>query len=159
MILAEAFMKRNDLKKQIAKLTESAIQNLWQDKSLPINFDKGTKVNPSLAYSQAVKLMTELQALNIAIAEANYANNKILRELETTTARIALIEGVLQVAQMYPGDRQRERTYGETTPLTIENEWLIDPQALQSELITLQERKRELEKELAHNNFVMGVIF
>ncbi len=159
MILAEAFMKRNDLKKQIAKLTESATQNLWQDKSLPINFDKGTKVNPSLAYSQAVKLMTELQTLNVAIAVANTANNKILRELETTTARIALVEGVLQVAQMYPGDKQRERTYGETAPLTIENEWLIDPQTLQSELTTLQERKRDLEKELAHSNFVTEVVF
>jgi len=158
MILAEAFMKRNDLKKQIAKLTESATQNLWQDKSMPINFDKGIKVNPAEAYSQAVKLMTELQTLNVAIAEANTTNNKILRELETTTARIALVEGVLQVARMYPGDKQRERTYGEVSTITIENEWIIDPQGLQSELKSLQERKRDLEKELAHNNFVMQVI-
>lgn len=158
MILAEAFMKRNDLKKQIAVLTQSATQNLWQDKSLPVNFDKGIKVHPGDAYRQAVDLMTELQALNIAIAVANNANNATLRELETTTARIALVESVLQTAQMYPGDKVRERTYGETTQLTIENEWLIDPQSLQSELKSLQERKRDLEKILAHSNFVTEVV-
>jgi len=158
MILAEAFMKRNDLKKQIAVLTVSATQNLWQDKSLPVNFNKGTKVNPSLAYSQAVKLMTELQALNVAIAVANSANNATLRELETTTARIALVESVLQTAQMYPGDKVRERSYGEVSPDIIENEWLVDPQTLQSELKSLQERKRDLEKTLAHSNFVTEVV-
>ena len=157
MILAEAFMKRNDLKKQIAALTQSATQNLWQDKALPINFDKGIKVSPAIAYRRAVDLMTELQALNVAVAVANATNNATLRELETTTARIALVEGVLQTAQMYPGDKVRERTYGETAPSTIENEWIIDPQALQVELKTLQERKRSLEKTLAHSNFVTEV--
>lgn len=158
MILAEAFMKRNDLKKQITALTQSATQNLWQDKSLPINFEKGTKVNPEVAYLKAVELMGELQALNIAIANANSANNAILRELETTTAKIALTESILQTAQMYPGDKVRERTYGEISNTVVENEWLIDPQFIQTELKNLQDKKRELEKTLAHNNFVTEVL-
>ena len=49
MVLAEAFMKRNDLKKEIAELTQAAKDNLWQDKELPLDFAKGTKVNPQVA--------------------------------------------------------------------------------------------------------------
>ena len=46
MILAEAFMKRNDLKREIAELTQAARDNLWQDKELPIDFDKGHQGQP-----------------------------------------------------------------------------------------------------------------
>jgi len=158
MVLAEAFMKRNDIKKQIAVLTTSAVQNLWQDKSLPINFDKGIKINPTKAYFKISDLMTELQALNVAIANANVSNNTILRELETTTARIALTESVLQYAQSYPGDKVRSHSYGEITSEITENEWLIDPQGMQKELKDLQDKKRDLEKSLAHNNFVTEVL-
>ena len=74
MVLAEAFMKRNDLKKEIAELTQAAKDNLWQDKELPLDFAKGTKVNPQVAYEKAITLMESLEALNVAIAIANQAN-------------------------------------------------------------------------------------
>ena len=157
MILAEAFMKRNDLKKQIAALTASATQNLWEDKALPTNFSKGIKVHPKDAYSQAVGLMEELQNLNVAIAKANVVNTKVLRDLETTTARIALAELVLRFALMYPGDKVREQGYGQVESRIVENEWLIDPQSVKSDLDTLQAHKRDLEKSLAHSNFVTEV--
>jgi hypothetical protein len=158
MVLAEAFMKRNDLKKQIAGLTISATQNLWEDKDLPIDFDKGIKVHPADSYKQAIELMTELQLLNVAIAKANMVNNETLRDLETTTARIALVESIIAHAAMFPGDKQREQNYGETTPRIIENEWLINPKEVQDSLKILQEHKRDLEKTLQHSNFVTEVI-
>jgi hypothetical protein len=160
MVLAEAFMKRNDLKKQIALLTKAAGDNLWQDKSLPINFDKGTKVNPAVAYEKAITLMGELKNLNIAIAEANQVNSATLRDLETTTAQISLMESVLQAAERYPGDKQRERDYVEGGIVNVvrENEWLVDPQALRVSLDEAQKHKRDLEKKLAHNNFVTEVV-
>jgi len=156
MILAEAFMKRNDLKKQIATLTASATQNLWQDTSLPVNFNKGTKVNPNTAFEEIMKLMSELQALNTAIGVANLANNEILRELETTTAKISIVESILRNAELYPGDKARIPSYSSEDRI-VENEWLIDPQLLQSQLKELQEKKRSLEKTLAHNNFTIQV--
>jgi hypothetical protein len=158
MILAEAFMKRNDLKKQIINLTSSTYQNLWQEVGLPINFGKGTKVDPKIAYIEVMKLMDELKTLNVAISKANTVNVDILREIETIIAKIALIEGILNAAKMYPGDKIRERNYGEVTNSVIENEWLIDPQSLQVELQNLQNKKRDLEKFLSHNNFVTEVL-
>ena len=160
MVLAEAFMKRNDLKKEIAKLTESVTQNLWQDSSLPINFAKGTKVHPDQAYKQITSLMTDLQNLNVAIAVANSVNNGTLRELETTTARISLLEKIVAVADCYPGDKIRDREYvsGEMVAVVRENEWLVDPQVFQAELKTLQDKKRDLEKALAHSNFTVQVV-
>jgi hypothetical protein len=157
VILAEAFMKRNDLKKEIAGLLSAASSNLWQDKSMPINFEKGIKVNPRIAYSQALQKMNELQQLNVAIAKANLANNELLRDLETTTAKISLMELILAAAQRYPGDKHRERTYDSSGDIITENEWLIDPQEVQEELKSLQSRKRDLEKSLAHNNFTTEV--
>ena len=159
MVLAEAFMKRNDLKKQITALTQAASQNLWQDQALPINFDKGIKVNPKVAYKQAVDMMAQLLRLNIAIANANTVNNETLRNLETTIARLSLVEQVLQAAGNYPGDKIRERNYGDDAVRFIENSWLINPQELQTTLKNLQEHKRALEKTLAHNNFITEVIF
>lgn len=156
MVLAEAFMKRNDLKKQIAVFTASATQNLWQDVTLPINFNKGTKIHPKIAFEESMKLMSELQQLNTAIAAANIANNEILRELETTIAKISLIESILKNADSYPGDKVRVPSYSGEDRI-VENEWLIDPQFLQSQLKELQEKKRSLEKTLAHNNFTIQI--
>ena len=160
MVLAEAFMKRNDLKKQIAKLTELATDNLWQDKTLPINFDKGTKVHPVSAYGKVVAKMAELQALNVAIAKANGINSEVLRDLETTTAAIAFHEQIVEVADRYPGDKVRDRDYVDNAVVSItrENEWLIDPQSVQERLAELRNHKRDLEKTLAHNNFVTEVL-
>ena len=157
MVLAEAFMKRNDLKKQIVSLTAAAGRNLWQDKSMPINFDTGLHVHPSQAYDSVTALMVDLQNLNVAIAAANTINSGILRDLETTTARLEFIEQILQEAERYPGDKVREQTYS-SEPRIIENEWIINPKKIQEEQETLQKRKRELEKILAHNNFVTEVV-
>lgn len=161
MVLAEAFMKRNDLKKEITELTQSAIQNLWQDKELPIDFDKGTKIHPGTAYEQAIDKMRELKHLNIAIADANQVNSETLRDLETTTAEIALVEQVLGGAARYPGDKVKEREYvgNEVASVTHYNEWLIDAPAVKSELIGLKNHKRDLEKQLAHSNFITEVDF
>jgi len=160
MVLAEAFMERNDLKKKIAALTDHATSNLWQESTLPINFDKGTKVHPLIAYNKAKNLMDRLQKLNVAIATANQINSEMLRDLETTTAEISLAEKVLQSAEGYPGDKYRDRDYvgSEVVTITRENEWLIDPQKLQEELKALREHKRDLEKSLQHNNFLTEVI-
>jgi len=160
MVLAEAFMKRNDLKKKIAALSEAATSNLWQDKSLPISFTSSVKIHPKEAYERVSQLMGELQALNIAIAKANTVNNDMLRELETVSARISLHESIVRVAANYPGDKVRDHEYvgREITSVTRENEWLIDPNAVQAELTRLYDRKRELEKALQHSNFVTEVI-
>ncbi len=160
MVLAEAFMKRNDLKKKIAVLSEAASQNLWQDKSMPQTFISGVKMNPKEAYKRASELMTELQNLNAAIAKANVVNNDMLRELETTSARISLHESIVRMAANYPGDKVRDHEYvgREFTTITRENEWLIDPNAVQAELARLRDRKRELEKALQHSNFVTEVV-
>lgn len=160
MVLAEAFMKRNDLKKKIAVLSEAASSNLWQDKSLPMTFIQGVKLNPKEAYERASQLMGELQTLNIAIAKANVVNNDMLRELETTSARISLHESVVQMAARYPGDKVRDTEYQgrEVVTITRENEWLIDPNSVQAELARLRDRKRELEKALQHSNFVTEVV-
>lgn len=157
MVLAEAFMKRNDLKKQITLMNETARENLWQDKSIPISFKKGSKINPSDAYTKAVELMQELQALNTAITEANMVNNKLLRDLETTTARIALIDSILQDSKNYPGDRVKERNYATNEAIFVDFEWNIDTQKLQETQEALTAHKRELEKELAHNNYSIEV--
>jgi hypothetical protein len=160
MVLAEAFMKRNDLKKKIAVLSAAAAENLWQDKSLPTTFMQGVKQNPKDAYVRANELMSELQALNAAIAKANIVNSDMLRELETVSARIALHEGIVRMAANYPGDKVRDRDYvgHEVVTITRENEWLIDPSAVQVELARLRDRKRELEKALQHSNFVTEVV-
>lgn len=158
MVLAEAFMKRNDLKKEIASLLSSASSDLWQDKSMPINFETGVKVHPRTAYTLVIQKMDELQNLNVAIANANLVNNRELRELETTTAKISLMELILTSARGYPGDKYRERNYSDNSDTIIENEWLINPQEIREELKFLQSRKRDLEKILAHNNFVTEVI-
>jgi hypothetical protein len=152
-------MKRNDLKKKISVLSEAASSNLWQDKSLPMTFIPGVKMNPKDAYVRVNELMSELQALNVAIAKANVVNNDMLRELETVSARIALHEGIVRMAANYPGDKVRERDYvsHEAVTVTRENEWLIDPSAVQAELARLRDRKRELEKALQHSNFVTPV--
>lgn len=159
MVLAEAFMKRNDLKKQISQFTDAAVRNLWQNKNLPLSFRKGVKTNPREAYDTVMKLMSELQALNIAITQANIVNNEKLRELETVSARIALLESVVQEAARYPGDKIKETEYvgREFNTVILENEWLIDPAQVQNELDHLKEHKRELEKALAHSNFVTEV--
>lgn len=160
MVLAEAFMKRNDLKKKIAFLSEAAAQNLWQDKETPQTFISGVKMNPKEAYTRASELMTELQNLNAAIAKANVVNSDMLRELETTSARISLHENIVRMAAMYPGDKVRDRDYSsrDVVMITRENEWLIDPVAVQAELARLRDRKRELEKALQHSNFVTEVV-
>lgn len=160
MVLAEAFMKRNDLKKKIAALSAAASQNLWQDKSLPQTFIAGVKINPKEAYTRVSQLMDELQTLNTAIAKANVVNNEMLRELETVSARISFHEDIVKMAAHYPGDKVRDNEYvgREYTTIVRENEWLIDPQAVQAELARLRERKRDLEKALAHSNFVTEVI-
>lgn len=160
MVLAEAFMKRNDLKKKIAVLSEAAAENLWQDKSLPTTFIDGVKMNPKDAYKRASDLMTELQNLNVAIAKANVVNNEMLRELETISARISLHESIVRMAQNYPGDKVRDRDYvdGNIVNITRENEWLIEPSAVQVELARLRDRKRDLEKALQHSNFVTEVV-
>ena len=160
MVLAEAFMKRNDLKKKIAVLSSAASENLWQNKSLPTTFIDGVKMNPKTAYLKAMSFMTDLQNLNAAIAKANVVNSDMLRELETVSARISLHEGIVQKASYYPGDKVRDRDYvdGNVVNITRENEWLIDPVAVQAELASLRDRKRELEKALQHSNFVTEVI-
>ncbi len=157
MVLAEAFMKRNDLKKKIAELHIAATDNLWQDKDLPKTFT--ATLPPKDAFIAAMEAMDELQALNIAIAEANISNNSLLRELETLSARISLHESILQNVRRYPGDKVRDTDYSlrDTTSVIRENELLIEPELIKAGLDKLSERKREVEKKLAHNNFVTEV--
>jgi hypothetical protein len=104
--------------------------------------------------------MVELRILNVAIAKANEVNCERLRELETTTAMIALAEQVIAMAANYPGDKVRSREYvgNEVATVTHENEWNIDAQAFKAELVTLKERKRDLEKQLQHSNFITEVV-
>ena len=149
--LSEAFMLRNDLKKRIQELTPYASSSLWNEKGLPPPFIGGS-VHPLDALIEIEALMDRLQALNVAITEANIANNGLLRELETVTARIAVLEQVKRAYASFPGSRVRNRNYMENSPEFIEYDLIGDPVVILETLTAATARKREIEKALTRNN-------
>ncbi len=156
--LAEAFMLRNDIKKDIKKLTEAANQNQWEEKSLPFDFKKGTKKNPADAYKEALEKMSTLQTLNENITAVNLTNNKLLRENETITAKIAFMEEVFEHLRRFPGEKSRNPFYDSNKGDSIqfyEYILLLDPNSVSAELEAAKLRKRAIEKELYHNNFTL----
>lgn len=156
--LAEAFMLRNDLKKEITELTEQSTKNLWEEKDLPIDFTNGTKMNPSKAIEECLAKMEKLQLLGEAISAANIANNKLLRENETITAKIMFLEMVYDLLKSYPGDKIRNRFYNkddESSQQFLENKMLVDAKGIDNQITEMKLRKRAIEKELAHNNFTI----
>lgn len=157
--LAEAFMLRNDIKKEISTLTEAAKKYLWEDKNLPIDFTNGTKTHPAKSLEEALKKMDELQLLNSNITVANLKNNSLLRENETVIAKIAFLSEVFVYIKEYPGDKIRNLYYSKDSPefQFTENKLLIDPKEVERLLTNTKIRKREIEKELAHNNFTITI--
>lgn len=149
--LSEAFMLRNDLKKRIQELTPYASSSLWNEKGLPHKF-VGSKVNPIEALAEIEAIMVRLQALNVAITEANLKNNAFLRELETITARIALLERIKDAYAGYPGDKVRNSRYMDNGPEFLDHELVGDPLVIVQKLADASARKREIEKALARNN-------
>lgn len=154
--LQEAFGKRNDLKKLISKKLPQITSNLWEDKELPIDFKNGTKKDPNLVLAEVEELMAKLSDLNKKIYVANVANNALLRDLETVSARISMYESLVGHLTCYEGDKVRNRFYNKDDPNSKqfnENRLLVDAKAVEAKLEELQTSKREIEEALRHNNF------
>lgn len=160
MTLAEAFMKRNDLKKEIEELTVHATNYLWQDKETPVDFGDDFKLMPNEALQKALARMDDLTRLNIAIDRANDANRELLQKLRTLSVKISLYESIVRAAKNFPGKKVRDTSLmadGQKFPRFIEYEWNIDPVKIQKDLVELKTQKRNLERLLQKNNYSIEV--
>lgn len=158
--LQEAFGKRNDLKREIEELKGSTTENLWDDASLPTNFDNGTVISPVTAIVEIVSKMDELAVLNKRIYEANVANNDLLRDLETIGAKIALYERVSASLKQFPGEKERNRWFNKDDPASKEfilNVLNVNPKEINGKLDSLKKEKRHVEEVLRHNNYTLTI--
>lgn len=157
--LAEAFMLRNDLKKEIEVLKSLLVvgrTQLWQDKSCPKTFIENVTFHPEESYNKVCALMDKLCKLNIAIANANSANNEILQKLQTLSAKIALQETIVRLAMEFPGTHVKEQIYnrdGTVTDIEKDYQLLIDPSDIKMQLEASKRAKRAFEKDLHKNNY------
>jgi len=149
MTLVEAFMERNDIKKEILMLS-SDLNNIVTEKGEDV-FIKGISTDPKESVITVLNKMEELRNLNIAIAKANLVNHEILKSLETIDAKIHFLDSVKERAKTYK-PKLRNSFRKETDPEFIEYTLNIDAEFVNTELINLKKEKRDLEKTLSKNN-------
>lgn len=158
--LQEAFGKRNDIKREIEEIKGSATENLWHDADMPVNFEIGTVIAPQKAIEKTIELMDALSELNKKIYEANVANNKLLRDLETIGAKISFYEKIVSRMKLFPGERERNRWYNKDTEGSkefINNVLNVSPKDINETLDKLKKEKRHVEEVLRHNNYTLTI--
>jgi len=151
MTLAEAFMERNDIKKEIETLKELSQRNVY--------FEKGMVSNPkNKEYILALtNNMDKLCSLNIAIGEANLANNSFIKKVETVNSKIAYFNELKSLVSSFK-EKQRASPYApEGSNEFIEFETTITYEEVIEIIRNLEREKRALEKELARNNSVITI--
>lgn len=165
MTLAEAFMLRNDLKKEIEdfKRPFETPDYLWRTKDFEKTYIDGYTYKPSTSYEAVLDRIQQLQRLNTAIEKANVENIDLLQEIQALGAKIAFLETIIQNIRRYPGSVAKERTYdsvkGVWEDIIVEYELLIDVDLVKKEYEKCKKRKRELEKHLQKNNFRIEIEF
>lgn len=158
--LQEAFGKRNDIKREIEELKESAAKNLWCETEVPIDFEIGTIIAPSVAIKKTIELMDELSILNKKIYEANIANNDLLRSLETIGAKISFYEKIVSNMKLFPGTKARNPWFNKadsTSKEFINNSLNVTPAEINEALDSLKKEKRHVEESLRYNNYTLTI--
>lgn len=158
--LQEAFGKRNDIKREIEEIKGSATENLWHDAELPVNFEIGTVIAPQKAIEKTIELMDALSELNKKIYEANVANNKLLRDLETIGAKISFYEKIVSNMRNFPGTKVRNPWFNKEDANSrefITNSLNVSPNEINKTLSSLKKEKRRVEEALRHNNYTLTI--
>lgn len=142
MVLQEAFMERNDLRKKINRLVGEMNTVLVTEEGETPQFDASAKLDA------VNKLESELYDLNCKIDHANQVNIEKLQKLKFYDEQIKNYSNIRSVLLSW--NRKRNIGYGDAVQIMQKNLDLIQ---ISNELEALEKNRRDLDKALQKSNW------
>ena len=142
MVLQEAFMERNDMRKKISRISgEMSTVLITEEGEIP-------QFNAKEKLAELDKLEKELYILNCKIDHANKVNVEAIQKLKFLDEQIRNYSNIRSVLLSW--NRKTNIGYGEAIKITVKN---LDLGEITDKLESLEKERRDVDKALQKSNW------
>lgn len=142
MVLQEAFMTRNDLRKKINRVIGEMNTVIITEEGETPQFNAQKKLD------EINKLENDLYMLNCCIDHANKTNVESLQKLKYLDDKIRNYTSIRETLLRW--NKKKSIGYGEAVQIMQKN---LDLDKISNELVTLEKERRDIDKNLQKSNW------